>query len=115
MPPRLKDLAGELGFEPRSSVLETDSLTVELTPLWSRSPSGLRSLLLGFLVRRMLAAGVAKLLELETASRGLLVLGRRVVTVLAVRALERDDFAHFVVLLLSGQPPRLASRVFRGG
>jgi hypothetical protein len=25
-------LAGELGFEPRSSVLETDSLTVELTP-----------------------------------------------------------------------------------
>jgi hypothetical protein len=26
-------LAGELGFEPRSSVLETDSLTVELTPL----------------------------------------------------------------------------------
>src|SRR5271155_1642788 len=24
-------LAGELGFEPRSSVLETDSLTVELT------------------------------------------------------------------------------------
>src|ERR1700733_400288 len=26
------ELAGELGFEPRSSVLETDSLTVELTP-----------------------------------------------------------------------------------
>jgi hypothetical protein len=25
-------LAGELGFEPRSSVLETDSLTIELTP-----------------------------------------------------------------------------------
>jgi hypothetical protein len=25
-------MAGELGFEPRSSVLETDSLTVELTP-----------------------------------------------------------------------------------
>ena len=27
-----KGMAGELGFEPRSSVLETDSLTVELTP-----------------------------------------------------------------------------------
>jgi hypothetical protein len=27
------DMAGALGFEPRSSVLETDSLTVELTPL----------------------------------------------------------------------------------
>ena len=33
-PDRLAEeiLAGELGFEPRSSVLETDSLTVELTP-----------------------------------------------------------------------------------
>src|SRR5580704_16564311 len=30
-------LAGELGFEPRSSVLETDSLTVELTPPVVRS------------------------------------------------------------------------------
>ena len=29
---RENNLAGELGFEPRSSVLETDSLTVELTP-----------------------------------------------------------------------------------
>jgi hypothetical protein len=28
-----KEMAGALGFEPRSSVLETDSLTVELTPL----------------------------------------------------------------------------------
>jgi hypothetical protein len=27
-----RGMAGELGFEPRSSVLETDSLTVELTP-----------------------------------------------------------------------------------
>jgi hypothetical protein len=30
----LGKMAGALGFEPRSSVLETDSLTVELTPLW---------------------------------------------------------------------------------
>src|SRR6201996_1284815 len=30
----LRKMAGALGFEPRSSVLETDSLTVELTPLW---------------------------------------------------------------------------------
>jgi hypothetical protein len=29
-------MAGELGFEPRSSVLETDSLTVELTPPYRR-------------------------------------------------------------------------------
>src|ERR1700722_12420457 len=31
--PRSKNLAGAEGFEPPSSVLETDSLTVELTPL----------------------------------------------------------------------------------
>ena len=30
----MTELAGALGFEPRSSVLETDSLTVELTPLY---------------------------------------------------------------------------------
>src|SRR5277367_5301710 len=32
-------LAGALGFEPRSSVLETDSLTIELTPLFHQLPS----------------------------------------------------------------------------
>src|SRR5260370_7753534 len=36
-PSRAKILAGAEGFEPPSSVLETDSLTVELTPLF---PSG---------------------------------------------------------------------------
>jgi hypothetical protein len=34
-------LAGELGFEPRSSVLETDSLTVELTPPVMRSENAI--------------------------------------------------------------------------
>jgi len=43
--------------------------------------------LLRFLVRRVLAAGVAKLFELETARGRLLVLGGRVVPFLAVRAL----------------------------
>jgi hypothetical protein len=38
-------LAGELGFEPRSSVLETDSLTVELTPPVMRNEVGNTSLL----------------------------------------------------------------------
>jgi hypothetical protein len=37
-------LAGELGFEPRSSVLETDSLTVELTPPVMRNEAGNASL-----------------------------------------------------------------------
>jgi hypothetical protein len=74
-------MAGALGFEPRSSVLETDSLTVELTPLWGEGsgprfqgpdsenarrlldpgPWTLGPRLLRFLVVRMLAAGVAEL------------------------------------------------------
>ena len=67
---RLGKLAGELGFEPRSSVLETDSLTVELTPpIRTRSGS-----LLGLFVRRVLAAGIAELRELKSTRGGLLVL-----------------------------------------
>jgi hypothetical protein len=92
-------LAGELGFEPRSSVLETDSLTVELTPPVVRneafaSPpkSGWR--LLRFFVVRMLPAGVAELRELQTASGRLLVLRGGIVPVLAIRALKSNDLAH---------------------
>lgn len=50
--------------------------------------------LLGFLVVRVLAAGVAELRKLEPAGGGFLVFGRRVVAVLADGALESDDFAH---------------------
>src|SRR5215469_1382118 len=85
-------MAGELGFEPRSPVLETGSLTVELTPLYFKES------LLGLLVIRVLAARVAKLGELETSSRGLLVLGGRVVPVLAHRTLQADDLAHTLLL-----------------
>src|SRR5882724_10219450 len=46
----------------------------------------------------VLAARIAELLELQTASCGLLVLGRRVVPVLAIRALECNDFAHLFIL-----------------
>jgi hypothetical protein len=75
-------LAGELGFEPRSSVLETDSLTVELTPPVMRNEVGKRLTpesgwrLLRFLVIRVLAAGIAELRELEAAGGRLLVLRR---------------------------------------
>ena len=81
-------MAGELGFEPRSPVLETGSLTVELTPLCNKES------LLGLLVIRMLPAGIAELGELETSCRGLLVLGGRVVPVFAHRTLQADDLAH---------------------
>jgi hypothetical protein len=42
----------------------------------------------------MLPAGVAKLGELEPPRGGLLVLGRRIVPVLAIRALQGNDLAH---------------------
>ena len=103
-------MAGELGFEPRSSVLETDSLTVELTPPVERLyPSKLRAkrpcldggILLGLFMSRVLAAGVAELRELQTARGRLLVLRGGVVPVLAIRALEGDDLAHCCLLLLT--------------
>ncbi len=43
----------------------------------------------------MLAAGVAELRKLESAGGGLLVLGSRVVPVLAIGTLQGDDFAHW--------------------
>jgi hypothetical protein len=49
----------------------------------------------------VLAAGVAELRELKATSGGLLVLGGGVVPVLALGALQSDDFAHCGVLLVS--------------
>jgi hypothetical protein len=57
----------------------------------------------------VLAARVAELGHFETTGGGFLVLSRRVVPILAVRALKSDDFAHGDITFLSGQPPRLAS------
>ena len=103
-------MAGALGFEPRSSVLETDSLTVELTPPYRENAlpalfhlcrglpangTGPESPeLLGFLVRRVLAAAIAELRELKPAGGRLLVLRRRVITLLTDGALQCHDFTH---------------------
>jgi hypothetical protein len=46
----------------------------------------------------VLAAGVAKLRELEAAGGRLLVLRRRVVPVFALGALQCNDFAHLFIL-----------------
>ena len=100
------ELAGELGFEPRSSVLETDSLTVELIPPVKSSALSCKSLelradngsLLRFFVIRVLPAGIAKLRELQAPSGRLLVLRRRVVPVFALRALQCNNFAHSPIL-----------------
>jgi len=45
-------------------------------------------------MRRVLAATPAKLAEFKTASRFLLVLGRRIVSLFAIRALQRHNFPH---------------------
>jgi hypothetical protein len=65
-------------------------------PQFTRPPAarGERLKLLGFLVRRVLAARVAELFELEATSGRLLVLGGGIIPFLAVRALKRNDFAH---------------------
>ena len=48
---------------------------------------------------RMLPARIAELRHLQTPGRRLLVLRRRVVPVLALRALQCNDFAHCLLLL----------------
>jgi hypothetical protein len=53
--------------------------------------------LLRLFVCRVLAAGVAELVELEAAGGRLLVLGGGVVPVLALGALQCDDFAHWMI------------------
>ena len=58
------------------------------------NPCSLNPVLFRFLVRLVLAAAVTELLELETASGRLLVLRRRVVPLLALSALQCDNFPH---------------------
>src|SRR5580704_5038977 len=53
--------------------------------------------LLHFLVAGMFAARIAKLLRLHAFGVLLLVLRRRVVAVLAIRTLQRDDFSHDLI------------------
>src|ERR1700722_13893546 len=68
---------------------------VKPTPLGHtpRRSGGHPLILLDFLVSLVLAAMTAELTEFDTFCRGLLILGRRIIPVLALRALERNDFA----------------------
>src|SRR5450432_3445026 len=79
------NLAGAEGFEPPSSVLETDSLTVELTPLFQK--------LFHFLVRRVLPASRTELLKLQPLRRRLAVLGRRIIPLFTIRTLQLTNLA----------------------
>ena len=58
---------------------------------------------------RVLTALTAKFAELETFGRGLAVLGRRVILILAHRALKLNNFArHFLFLSITRQLCRQA-------
>ena len=111
----LAKLAGAEGFEPPSPVLETGSLTVELTPLFlalrdslladftfliseQRKASSVLSLLRLF-VRRVLPALPAEFVKLQPARRGLLILGSGVVAVFALSTLQRHNLAGHLTFL----------------
>src|SRR5438874_5028351 len=102
-----KTLAGAEGFEPPSSVLETDSLTVELTPLYS-FPNFVSIKLFHFLMRRMLTAPVAKLLQLQPLRLCLAVLRSRIVPLFAITALHRNDLSGHTKKLLAASLFRTA-------
>ena len=57
-----------------------------------------RALLLGFLVKRMRSAESAVLLDLHPVGMSLLILGRIVVTLLALSACQSDFCPHFLYL-----------------
>jgi hypothetical protein len=61
--------------------------------------------LLNFLVPGVFAARVAKLPSLDALRVLLLVLGRRVVAVFAIAALQRNDFSHDLIPSLA--PPSI--------
>jgi hypothetical protein len=88
--------------------LETDSLTVELTPLDSlpnRKICELSNLefvnpkihqsvnLFYFLMRRMLPAAVAEFFQLQPLRHSLPILGSRIIPFFALTALQRNNFA----------------------
>ncbi len=52
----------------------------------------------------MLAAAIAELRELQTASGRLFVLRRRVIALLTLRALQGNNFTHPYILTDSGGP-----------
>jgi hypothetical protein len=90
-------MAGAEGFEPPLAVLETAGLPLNLRP-WVTPPAawGYLSILLDFLMRLVLAAMPAKLAEFQAFGGGFLVFGGRIVSILALCALERNDFSRHI-------------------
>ena len=97
-------MAGAEGFEPPKAVLETAGLPLAYAPIRGRAIFSVTEiyLLLRLPVRLMLAAVRAELLQFETFRSRLLVLRSRVVPVLTLHALERNDFSwHLFTFLIN--------------
>src|SRR5207253_2550726 len=87
-------------LNPQPSVLETDALPIELLAYQSLPR------LLRFLMRDVLAAGLAELLDLKTFRHGFAVLRRRIIATLALGAGQGDDFTrHNCVVSKRRQKP----------
>src|SRR5262249_22192634 len=74
---------------------------------------GGKSILLDFLMRLVLPAVAAEFLHFQPFRRRLLVLRRRVVAILALGALERDDVARHTQYSLSSQPSAISYSYFK--
>ena len=84
---RLRDYAPQPLRPCRSPLLHTTSDQSTPTCNKTKEPRPTAATLFHFLMRRMLPAGIAELTRLQTLAVLLLVLGRRVVAILAVAAL----------------------------
>jgi hypothetical protein len=80
-------------------VLETGALTVRATALYALLQSA--HYLLGLFVGSMLATEAAILAEFKLFRLGSLVLGRRVISLLALCAAKRDDISHCNILCMN--------------
>ena len=106
-------MAGQEGLEPPTCGFGDRRSTIRATGLYMSRPffvsrfpfpvnnpptrnrkPGTANLLTCFLVRRMSAAAIAKLLQFQPLRRGLFVLRRRVVPVFALGAFQRNDVSH---------------------
>ena len=80
-------------MNPQQPVLETGTLPVELLACSRRNPRALYLGLSGLLMNRMLLLGPTELLDLKPIRRQPLVLRRRIVSPLALRASKNDQLS----------------------
>ena len=94
-------MAGVPGLEPGPKVLETSMLTIDTIPLLTISDlrSEIEACLFILAMQTVASATATELVELQPVRRVLLVLGRHVVALFALRALKNDivsrSLSHF--------------------